>query len=116
MPGRMFARGFGSECETLTVASTGFTTGTDSNGNPTRVAAASTTVADVLVQPISGNSRLLPEAVRLDATYQATVPASAAARAALVPQRTITRASGETLILTWVGDYGDHLALALKRG
>jgi hypothetical protein len=116
MPGRRFARGFASLDETITVVSPGFTTGTDANNNPIRVAAANTTVAEVLIEPVSGTSRLLPEAIRNEASYQATVPASAAARAALVAGRTITRANGDTLKLLWMGDYGGHLVIALAKG
>jgi hypothetical protein len=112
----MFARGFADLEETITVVSPGFTTSTDANGNPIRVAAANTTVANVLVQPVTGNSRLLPEAIRNEATYQATVPADATARAALVAGRDVTRAGGEKLTLLWVGDFGAHLAIALKAG
>ncbi len=115
-PSGFFARGFAERLETITVKSPGFVAGVDADGNPVRVAAEDVVVADVDIQPTSGASRLLPEAVRNEATYQAFVDLAndaAVKRAAVVAGRVIERATGQQLTITWVGDWETHLVVAL---
>jgi hypothetical protein len=114
MPGPWFSRQLSGELETITVNAPGFTTDTDADGNPTRVAVADVELAEVDIQPVSGSKSLLPEAVRISADYQAFAQATAAARAALVAGRQITRGTGAVLTITYVADHGTHLVLALK--
>jgi len=116
MPSRHFSGALSGETETITVDSPGYTTSTDAHGNPTRVKATAATVADVDIQPLSGSSRLLPEAVRSAAQYQGFVDLNDDAsdkRSAVKAGRIITRANGDKLRLTYVADHTTHLLLAL---
>ena len=119
MPSSFFTLSLSGALETITVLDPGVEVYTDTDGLQKERALAAVTVANVAVSPASGNSRLLPEGVRNSATFQAFVDLSVdatAKRAALVAGRTIQRASGAKLKITWAGDWGTHLVLALAVG
>ena len=116
MPSQFFAKMFSDRLETVTVTDPGTEVYEDADGINKERALDAVSITNVDIQPSSGSSRLLPEAVRNEATYQAFVDLSsgaAAKRAALVAGRTIQRASGVKLKITWVGDWDTHLVLAL---
>jgi len=113
----MFALTLRDELETITVLAPGWTTSTDDDGNPIRVAASNTTVADVDIHPASGSMDRIPEAIRAQISYVAYVDLSdgaAAKRAALKTGRTIQRSSGEQAVIRHVADWSTHLVLALE--
>jgi hypothetical protein len=119
MPSPYFTLSLADALETITVLDPGVETYTDTDGIKKERALAAVTVANVAVSPASGSSRLLPEGVRNSATFQAFVDLSVEAtakRAALVAGRAIQRANGGKLKITWVGDWGTHLVLALTGG
>ena len=119
MPSSFFTLSLAEALETITVLDPGTEVYTDTDGIEKERALAAVTIDHVAISPASGNSRLLPEGVRNTATYQAFVDLSvdaAAKRAALVAGRSIQRASGAKLKITWAGDWSTHLVLALTGG
>ncbi len=116
MPSLFFALGQAGDLQTTTVLEPGTETYTDTDGIVKERAKTAVTVTNVDIQPSSGSSRLLPEGVRREASYQGIVDLSsdaAAKRAAVLPKRLIQTASGQKLRVIWVGDWGTHLAIAL---
>lgn len=117
MPSQFFTKSLDGDLETITVTNPGTENYTDADGIVKERALTAVSVADVDIQPASGSSRLLPEGVRNEATYQAFVDLAGdavAKRAALVAGRSILRADGTTkLRILWVGDWSTHMVLAL---
>ena len=111
MPSQQFAQSLPGELETVTVVAPGYEAGSDADGNPIRVAAAAVTIANVDIQPTSGSSELLPEAVRNEAEYQAFASADAEA---LLAGRRIERSDGTLLTISYVARHGTHTVLALR--
>jgi len=104
------------DLETISVVNPGTETYTGEDGIMRERALTAVSVTNVDIQPASGRSSLLPEGVRVEAEHVAYVDLSsnaAAKRAALVAGRTIQDAGSNEYTVTWVGDWGPHLVLAL---